>query len=213
MRETDWIVRIGDQDFRAPDLETVKEWSRWGRIPTSAFVFDPQNRTWRPASEVAPLAEVYSNQPARLIAVGGQTERRNSASGCQIAGLSVLGIILAAIVVGNLVDEELPERRHPEKRMPETSSPADSGWRPAAGHLWSGITVYDRASKSPVFQILGGNENYLAPDGRRIRGVKVRYPAGSVEWKDRTWLVNSGEFVVRVDDPALARKHWYVYEY
>lgn len=213
MRDTDWVVRIGDEDYRAPDLETVKEWARWGRVPASAFIFDPQSRSWRPAREVAPVAEI-PNQPVRPIAADARAERGKSASGCQIAALLVLGIIVVGIVMRSLIDASSSGvRRSTAKSTTDTSSLADSGWRPAAGHLWTGIMVYHRASKTPAFEILGGNENYLAPDGRRIRAVKVRYPTGSVEWRDRSWLINSGEFVVRADDPALARKSWYVYEY
>jgi hypothetical protein len=93
------------------------------------------------------------------------------------------------------------------------ASRGGSGWRPALAHLWTGVKLCDSNSHEFVFEVLGGSEKYLAPDGRRIRGLKVRYPDGTIEWKDRDWIVDSGQFVVRANDPALARQSWQEYEY
>lgn len=37
----DWIIRVGEQEYRAPDLQTVRHWIAEGRIPRTAYVWDP----------------------------------------------------------------------------------------------------------------------------------------------------------------------------
>ena len=77
------------------------------------------------------------------------------------------------------------------------------------GSIYSGVKVYYGANKAYGFVILGGVDDcsYFPSGG----GIKVLYPNGSEEWKDRWYLVSSGIFFVREDDPALDRMDWYIY--
>jgi hypothetical protein len=43
------------------------------------------------------------------------------------------------------------------------------------------------------------------------RGIKVRYPDNTEEWKDRMAILTSGNFFVRADDPAVKALEWYVF--
>jgi len=81
-------------------------------------------------------------------------------------------------------------------------------WKKAGGNLWAGVMLYYGPSRMVVGTVLGGNERYRSPSGDTFRGLKIRYPSGSEEWKDRN-AVNLGPWYIRCDDPALARMEWY----
>lgn len=77
--------------------------------------------------------------------------------------------------------------------------------------IYSGLVVYNRVSHEKVFTILGGNDSMPLPNGETIRAIVVKFPNGTIECKDRTWFIQSGQFVVRSDDPALDRYEWREY--
>lgn len=78
--------------------------------------------------------------------------------------------------------------------------------------IFKGVKVYYGVKKTYAFEILGGAENCQSiPSGR---GVKVRYPNGSSEWKDRNYLLQAGDSgILYVDkkDPALSKFDWVEY--
>ena len=82
------------------------------------------------------------------------------------------------------------------------------GYIPASSNLWSGVKLYNGDARSYAFEVLGGNENYQTASGASIRGVKVRYPSGSEEWKDRSYITGSDDYWVKSDDPALKAQKW-----
>ena len=75
--------------------------------------------------------------------------------------------------------------------------------------MWTGAKVYygKGQEKAYGFEILGGSEVCTIID----RGVYVRFPDGTKEWKDRSYLVTSGLFFVISDDPAIEQREWYEY--
>ncbi len=84
---------------------------------------------------------------------------------------------------------------------------------PILGKIWTGVQVYygKGASKAYGFEIRGGSEHCPSlPSGR---GLRVRYPNGTEEWKDRDYIVGSGLFFVVAGDPAIDKMEWYVYSY
>lgn len=84
-------------------------------------------------------------------------------------------------------------------------------WIPIGGRIWTGLKVYygTGSEKAYGFEVLGGSENCLSmPSGR---GVKVLFPSGSEEWKDRDYLISSGLFFALESDPALSAMQWYEY--
>jgi hypothetical protein len=214
MTENDWIIRIGAQEYRAPNIETVREWVETDRVPRTAFVCDPITRNWRPVSDMPELSQAIafaSDTQVPSTSQPSQTAKPSSgcSTGCVVGGSLLALVLLVGLCFGVVSNEKSADSSGSSARALSPSSE----WRPALAHLWTGVKLYDSQSKQVVFEVLGGNEKYLAPDGRRIRGLKVKYPDGTVEWKDRDWIVDSGEFLVRADDPALQRKAWEIYEY
>jgi hypothetical protein len=79
---------------------------------------------------------------------------------------------------------------------------------PLPAKIWTGVKVYyvwdDK--KTYEFEILGGSDNCRSlPSGL---GIYVRFPGGSEEWKDRDYIVGSGDFFVLADDPAIYKLEW-----
>ena len=90
-----------------------------------------------------------------------------------------------------------------------SSGESSEDWVSASSNLWSGVKLHFGPNKAYAFEVLGGNENYAGPSGP-IRGVKVRYPDGSEEWKNRSYIVGSDDYWIKSDDPALAAQQWQV---
>jgi hypothetical protein len=87
-------------------------------------------------------------------------------------------------------------------------APTEDGYLPASSHLWTGAKIYFGEQRTYIFEVLGGNENYVSPSGDKIRGLKVRYPNGNEEWKDRNALISGNQYWVKADDPALKEERW-----
>jgi hypothetical protein len=87
-------------------------------------------------------------------------------------------------------------------------APTSDGYLPASAHLWTGVKIYFGEQRTYVFDVMGGNENYVGPSGDKIRGLKVRYPNGNEEWKDRNALIGSDQYWVKAEDPALKAERW-----
>lgn len=203
-----YLVRGPDGKDYTGDLAALRQWAGEGRISAATHVYLRAADEWVAAGRIAGMDGAFitpfSPDPTT---VGPGTSSRQAA-------LIVVGVVSLAVVFVTLLPKNTSSPSSSSRR--ETSSAASAGsseWLPAASHLWTGVVLYDSRSKQPVFEVLGGSENYLAPNGERIRGLKVRYPSGSVEWKDRTWVIGSGRFVVRATDPALQRMEWRTFEY
>ena len=86
-----------------------------------------------------------------------------------------------------------------------------TGFVRAGDVLWSGEKLYVAVgtgqAPTPLFVVLGGNENCVAPNGQTFRGVKVRYPNGNEVWKPRATIARSTYYFVKKSDPALASKN------
>jgi hypothetical protein len=66
---TDSLIRVGDQEFRAPDMATLSRWAEERRIPPDSYVFHPVLQRWLHARDVAELAPVYSAQAREIAAL------------------------------------------------------------------------------------------------------------------------------------------------
>lgn len=126
------------------------------------------------------------------------------------AGIILL-CVLAVLVAPHLPGDQPTTRRSTVTRSQSSRS---SGWCEAPGNLWRGVKLYYGPTKFYVGEVLGGNDHYVSPfTGKEIRGVKIRYPSGSEEWKDRSAMVIDGRWYIKCDDPALARMDWEVYQW
>lgn len=89
-----------------------------------------------------------------------------------------------------------------------------SPWRPLSGNIWSGVKTYYGPGHRYVGEILGGNSDYVDPmTGQKIRGVKIRYPSGSEEWKDRDAIIQDARWQVNANDPALDAMLWHEFQF
>lgn len=61
----DWIIRIGQQEFKAPDYRTLCQWYEEGRVPRNAYVYNPVLGGWKFAS----TAVHSSSKPSRTAIV------------------------------------------------------------------------------------------------------------------------------------------------
>lgn len=121
-----------------------------------------------------------------------------------------------SVIVGTLSDpiETIPIAPTTTPTSAPTSTHAPSRtpsptFIPLLGHIYAGVDVYYGINKAYGFEILGGvNDCDYFPSGQ---GVLVLYPNGSREWKDRWYLVSSGIFFVREDDPAIDSLEWRIY--
>ena len=86
----------------------------------------------------------------------------------------------------------------------------EDGYISASSHLYSGVKLYYGPSRNYVFDVIGGNDNHKGPTGSTMRGLKVRYPNGNEEWKDRDYIINGDKYWVKADDPALKSQQWQV---
>jgi hypothetical protein len=100
-----------------------------------------------------------------------------------------------------------------ESSSPQTSATQEvtTQYVEPIGRIWAGVKVYygRGAQKTYGFVILGGSDECKSmPSGR---GIKVRYPDSTEEWKDRMAILESGIFFVLADDPAAKAHDWYVF--
>ena len=128
---------------------------------------------------------------------------------CGLGCLAMVLIVGAVIVIG--------QNYTPSSPTPSTTSSGEeslqaAGYIRAGGNLWTGVKLYYGSARMYCCEVLGGNERYVSPTtGERFRGLKVLYPDGKQEWKDRS-AVNSGPWYVRRDDPALQQQQWRSYQ-
>lgn len=62
----EFIIRQAGQDFRAPDVATLRDWTREGRILHDSYVFHPVLNRWAYARELAELDESFRNTPTTI---------------------------------------------------------------------------------------------------------------------------------------------------
>lgn len=49
---SDWIIRVGEQEYRAENFEMLRQWFADRRVPPNAHVYHPTIGTWKTAAEV-----------------------------------------------------------------------------------------------------------------------------------------------------------------
>ncbi len=56
---SDFIIRQGNQEFRAPDLATLRTWAEEQRIPPDSYIFHPVLQRWLYAREMVELTLLH----------------------------------------------------------------------------------------------------------------------------------------------------------
>jgi hypothetical protein len=62
----EFIIRQAGQDFRAPDVATLRGWAREGRVPHDSYVFHPVLGRWAYARELAELEDSFKTTPTTI---------------------------------------------------------------------------------------------------------------------------------------------------
>ena len=125
------------------------------------------------------------------------------------------------VTLDNILPIEPKKELKPKESIPqakiEQKSPTISQtfeWLPASGNFWSGVKLYYGPKKMYVGEVYCANNNYIDPHtGHKFRGIKILYPSGNMEWKDRNAIILSNNWFVRSDDPALERMEYYECEF
>ena len=120
---------------------------------------------------------------------------------------------IAAFLVDGRPDIPIVQYNNNDQSLLQTPTPGDSPKFVPIGifGVFSGVKVYygRGANKAYGFEILGGSGDCtIMPSGK---GVKVRYPSGSEEWKDRDHIVLSDLYFYLDNDPAAKALLWYEY--
>ena len=122
----------------------------------------------------------------------------------------VLFVLFVFLAFGSTDTDDDKKRRDSSEKSKAgySAKKPESNWRLAACNIWVGVKLYYGPSKMYVGEVVCGNESHFDPaTGRSFRGVKVLFPSGSVEWKDRNTII-SGDWYVKKNDPALSRQVW-----
>ena len=85
----------------------------------------------------------------------------------------------------------------------------EPGWYRLSSHIWPGVKLYTGIgpNKGYVAEIVDFDDHHreIDFDGtiREFRGIRLLYPSGELEWKDRSAFIRKPYLFVRMDDPAL----------
>lgn len=134
---------------------------------------------------------------------------KKKTSGC----LSIFTLLAAASVI-LVLGLHILGNATPQSRGDNEVSDSDTYLR-ASSNLWEGVKLYygEGVDKEYVFEVLGGNDNYIMANGGKIRGVLVKYPDGSIEWKNRDYIIQGNKYWIKSSDPALVLKSWKIIDH
>lgn len=102
----DWLIRVGEQEYRAPTLETVKQWCAEGRVPMTALVYHPSLTEWKTAAQLVgqPAPAPPRKRAALYILVLVPVLMIGSCVACTV-GVGTVGLMQEAAVEKKLPDE------------------------------------------------------------------------------------------------------------
>jgi hypothetical protein len=90
--ETSFCIRQDGQQFRAPDLVTLRRWAAEGRVRAGSTLFDPRVQRWSLASEVPDLRSAFRGvQPAPA--------PKRSTSPAILVSAVVIGVVALLVVM------------------------------------------------------------------------------------------------------------------
>jgi hypothetical protein len=102
----DFIIRQAGQDFRAPDVATLRVWARERRVLRDSYIFHPVLNRWSYARDMAELEESFGKTPTSISDLAHSYRQLVLWVGVQIlvsVGLPVLDslslILLPALIV------------------------------------------------------------------------------------------------------------------
>lgn len=119
----DWLVKIGETEYRAQSVDEVRQWYREGRVNDATQVYHPVQGRWMSARDVdelrstAPGAPAAPAMPLPAAVQGGKKSLFRPMTcllGC--GGLLLLGVIMSALmgVFGSKIAEKAAEQKAKE---------------------------------------------------------------------------------------------------
>ena len=126
-----------------------------------------------------------------------------------------IGLAVFAVVIG-IWTLTLDSSKYGETSSVTSNTPAidvqskptvAETWMPAAGNLWTGVTLYFGPKKMLVGEVMGGSADNISFGDQVAKGVLIKMSGGTDEWKSRDAIVG-GAWYVRSDDAALKNMKW-----
>lgn len=125
MDETDWRISVGEHEYRAANVGMVREWVEGGRLPTTAFIWNPEVKNWQPILEVPELKEAFDRRAGHVAMPQQTPSAQGSSSSCSRGCLIALGAIAAFCIFAMIVGTLTPTRK--SSSGPTVSAPSTSG--------------------------------------------------------------------------------------
>jgi hypothetical protein len=107
---SDFVIRQGKHEFRAPDIRTLRIWADEGRVYPDSYVFHPVLNRWSYARELAELEPAYQKRSTAtqvaasyrqlVLWVGGQIV---VSLGALIFGRGLLSLLLAVALLVTII--------------------------------------------------------------------------------------------------------------
>lgn len=165
MAENEYLVRIGDADYRAESPEVLRSWASTGRIPRDAYIFEPGAMQWRTAGEIEYLRAFYGQHfhVCRVCGYEGTPVIKSKLNGCVAVTLLVLlivpGIIYLVWATSTASDQICPKCGGVNSMIPASS--------PVAAQLTRSV-----ASGAPA----GGETSFCTSCGKYSQGKFAHCP-------------------------------------
>jgi hypothetical protein len=199
----EWLIRIGEQEYRAPNLDTVKQWCADGRVPMTALIYHPSLSEWRTAAQLV-------GQPAR-------TPRSRTALYVVIAvPLLMIGSCVACTVgIGtvSLMQEAAVQKKLPGEFQRAEAELQANDFKAARARYESLVSMLDSTTLlKEKAKAKAGLATTLAlsgdPAGAQRQFVEALKLSDSVEPASNAGVVMSAFFAARttVEQEAAERK-------
>lgn len=136
MGENEYLVRIGDADYRAESAEVLRSWASTGRISRDAYIFEPGAQNWRTAAEIDFLRAYFGQHfhICRVCGYEGTPTTRSKLNGCVAITLLILlivpGIIYLVWATSTASDQICPKCGGVNSMIPSSSPVAAQIMRP-----------------------------------------------------------------------------------
>jgi hypothetical protein len=92
----EWLVKIGESDYKVESIETLKQWVRERRIRPEHYVFHPVLQKWMYAKDLEELRGIPFPAIAPAVA---ETQKAKKTSGCIVLLVLLAGVLLTVCVV------------------------------------------------------------------------------------------------------------------
>jgi hypothetical protein len=198
----DWLIRIGEQEYRAPDLDTLKQWCADGRVPMTALVYHPSLSAWRTAAQLVAQPAKPRNRTALYVVIAVPLLMIGSCVACTV-GVGTVGLMQEAAV-----QKKLPEefRRAEAELQANNFKAARARYESLVSMLDSTTLLKEKAkAKAGLATVLALSGDEGAAQTKFVEALKLNE---SIEPASNAGVVMSAFFAARneVEQQAAERK-------